>query len=156
MKTISAKGIELIQSFEGCILHPYRDIAQIPTIGWGSTHYPDGTPVQMTDRPIDMAMADNLMRSDLATFQDVVNHVVRQEINQNQFDALVSFCYNVGPNNFKKSTLLRYLNTANFNDAAGEFLKWDMAGGVHSPGLKHRRELEQGLFLSKPTLSTVK
>ena len=74
--------------------------------------------------------------------------MVTKEINDNQFSALVSFCYNVGPGNLKSSTLLRHVNNGKFPEAANEFLKWTKAQGKELPGLVKRREAERRLFLT--------
>lgn len=144
----SDNGLKLIQSFEGCRLAPYLDLVKVPTIGWGSTAYEDGTPVTMHDPAISQSRADGLFRHTIKPRVDELNHVVAVKLTQNQFDALLSFVYNLGIGALKKSTLLRLLNQSNYMGAAAEFSKWTMAGGHPVPGLVKRREREMALFIS--------
>lgn len=143
---LSSNGFALIQSFEGLVLHPYRDVAGIPTIGYGTTHYEDGTPVTMADAVITKERADQLMLNDLRSFEASIQHMVMRIITQNQYDALVSFVYNIGVNNFRTSTLLKLVNSGNPIGAASEFSKWDIADGKHNIGLLQRRMKEEQLF----------
>lgn len=137
---ISDKGIQLIRSFEGCKLEAYKDAVGIPTIGYGST---EG--VTMGDT-ITQEEAENLLREDLRRFEDCVNSYVDVEISQCEFDALVSFAFNVGCNALKNSTLLRLLNQGDHDGAAQQFLRWDKAGGKPLAGLTRRRKAESVLF----------
>jgi lysozyme len=91
--------------------------------------------------------ADAFLEADLKTFEDAVNELVSVKLNQNQFDALVSFVYNVGIGNFKKSTLLKMINQSNFTEAAEQFLRWNKAGGKVLKGLENRRKSERELFI---------
>ena len=95
MKT-SPQGLAIIKKFEGFRSKPYLCPAGVPTIGYGSTRYEDGRPVKMTDAPITEAQAQELLQATLAKYEDCVNGAVKMPINQNQFDALVSFAFNVG------------------------------------------------------------
>uniref|UniRef100_UPI000BB91675 lysozyme n=1 Tax=Enterobacter hormaechei TaxID=158836 RepID=UPI000BB91675 len=109
---ISENGLRLIKQFEGCRLRAYPDPstgAEPWTIGYGWTHPVDGKPV-VPGMQINQATADRLLRCGVVEFAQVVNRAVKVKLNQNQFDALVSFCYNVGPHSFTTSTLLRQLN----------------------------------------------
>ena len=142
MKT-SQTGIDLICSFEGCKLTSYRDIVGILTIGYGHT----GEDVQ-EDQTITQDDAVNLLKKDLNKFEDGVNNLVQVDLNQNQFDALVSFSYNLGLHTLGGSTLLKDINNGDFDSAANEFLKWDHAGGKVVQGLLRRRQAEKDLFVS--------
>lgn len=139
---ISQKGINLIKQFEGCRLTAYLDQVGVPTIGYGSTV---GVRLGMT---ITQDEADQRLLNFLSDIEDDINNMVKVEIDQNQFDALCSFAYNLGPNALKRSTLLTKLNEGDFDAAADNFLKWVMAGGRVDPGLTKRRAYERELFLS--------
>lgn len=145
----SKKGIEVIKTFEGFRSKPYLDSAGIPTIGYGFTIYPDGRRVTLNDKHITKEEADRIMKLVLRKYEECVNELVKKEINQNQFDALVSFVYNVGCNSFKKSTLLKKVNR-NPSDISikEEFLKWNKAGGKELKGLTRRRTVEAELYFS--------
>lgn len=146
---ISNNGISLIKQFEGLSLKPYLDAINIPTIGYGSTYYRNGKKVSMSDKPISEDEANSLLvyiaNKDFGEF---VNKVVKVELNQNQFDALVSFAYNLGNGNLQNSTLLKKVNQKDFVGASKEFVKWNKAGGKELVGLTRRREKERDLFLS--------
>ena len=144
------KGIELIKKFEGFRAKPYKCPAGIPTIGYGATFYPDGKKVTMNDKAITEEEGVALLKSMLSKFEQYVDSYCIDTITQNQFDALVSFCYNLGPNNLKSSTLLKKVN-ANANDESirAEFMKWTKAGGRTLKGLVTRRTAEADLYFSK-------
>ena len=146
---IGTKGLELIKSFEGLRLKPYLCPAKIPTIGYGNTFYEDGKKVTMKDPEITEQRATELLQDSLKGFEKYVDSYCRDDISQNQFDALVSFCYNLGPANLKSSTLLKKANV-NPNDPtiAQEFLKWNKAGGRALKGLTKRRQAESDLYFS--------
>lgn len=146
--TPSQKCIDLIKQFEGCRLSPYLDQNDVPTIGFGSTYYLDGTKVTMDDPEITQETAEQLLMVVLSIFAKTVSALVSIELNQNQFDALVDFTYNEGPGKFKSSTLLKLLNQNELDQASEEFPKWNIAGGQTSDGLVRRRAAEQALFLS--------
>lgn len=139
---IDQAGIDFIKQFEGCRLEAYYDQANILTIGYGDTE--DVTPGMV----ITQQDADSRLINRLESFEQGVNELVSVPINQNQFNALCSFSYNVGLASLRRSTLLRCLNNFDFNDAAENFLKWDLAGGAVDPGLERRRQAEKLLFLS--------
>jgi lysozyme len=143
-------GIEIIKMFEGFRSEPYKCPAGIPTIGYGATFYPDGKKVTMTDKAITEQEGTALLQAMLVSFEKYVDSYCRDDINQNQFDALVSFAYNLGPSNLKSSTLLKKVN-ANPNDEtiALEFMKWVKAGGKTLKGLVRRREAESQLYFKK-------
>jgi lysozyme len=138
---ISQNGIKLIQQFEGCVLFGYKDAVGVPTIGWGHTGG-----VYLGQR-ISQAQADDLLKNDLKKYENGVREAVRVPLNQNQFDALVSFAYNCGISALKTSTLCQKLNAKDYKGAAAEFDKWTKAGGQVLNGLVKRRNAEQALFL---------
>ena len=107
--------------------------------------YPNGVRVKRGDK-ITQAQADQYIANDVATFERAVNMLVNVPLNQNQFDALVSFTYNLGATNLSASTLLKKLNSKDYNGAAGEFQKWNKAGGKVMTGLVRRRKAEMELF----------
>lgn len=144
----SKKCYELIKQFEGLSLKAYKDPIGIPTIGYGTIRYETGEPVRMGEL-ISTERAEELLINDVAKFADKVNELAKTAINQNQFDALVSFCYNLGSGALKKSTLLRKVNK-NPGDPSieAEFMKWVNAGGKELPGLVKRRQAESDLYFS--------
>lgn len=138
---VSQAGIDLVKRHEGCVLTAYQDSAGIWTIGYGSTR---GVQPGMT---ITQAEADERLRRDLADAVDCINDQC-DGLNQNQFDALVDFVFNIGCGAFENSTLLRLLKRGYFSAAAQEFGKWTRAGDTHPPGLLKRRADEAMLFES--------
>ena len=142
-----AAGIELIKKFEGFRSAPYKCPAGIPTIGYGATFYPNGTKVTMSDKAITEQEATTLLASMLIKFEQYVDSYCIDIINQNQFDALVSFCYNLGPNNLRTSTLLKKVNVNPKDESIrAEFMKWNNAGGRALKGLTLRRTAEADLY----------
>jgi lysozyme len=143
-------GIEMIKAFEGFVGKPYKCSAGVPTIGYGATFYPDGKKVTMTDASITEEQAVELLANMLVSFEKYVDSYCVDTITQNQFDALVSFAYNLGPANLKASTLLKKVNV-NPNDESIrlEFMKWVKAGGKTLKGLVRRREAEANLYFKK-------
>ena len=141
---ISVKGLSLIKRFEGCKLTSYQDIGGVWTIGWGTTGPSVGPNLTITQ-----AQADSWLQTHVDQFAAQVTDLLKVSVNQNQFDALVSFCYNLGPANLKSSTLLKKVN-ANPNDPTirAEFLKWNKAGGKALAGLTRRRTAEANLYFS--------
>ena len=134
-------GLELIKRFEGFESKPYKCAAGVPTIGYGSTYYEDGTKVKLTDPPITEQRALELFRNVLVTYERAVDSFCRDDITQNQFDALVSFAFNVGTQALKNSTLLKKVNlNPQDPDIRNQFLRWNKAGGVILKGLTKRRE----------------
>lgn len=147
---IGKKGIDLIKSFEGFSSKPYLCPAGIPTIGYGSTFYEDKSKVKILDKAISEKRAELLLKNTLIDFEKYVDSYCIDTLSQNQFDAITSFCYNLGPINLKSSTLLKKIN-ANKDDAIikQEFLKWNKAGGKQLKGLTKRREAEATLYFTK-------
>lgn len=142
MKT-SPRGIALIKRFEGLRLTAYRCPAGVWTIGYGHTG-----PDVFEGLTITQDAADKLLERDLKIYEDAVNREVTVPLDSNQFDALVSFTYNLGAGNLRKSTLLKYVNQNKHQLAASEFLKWNKAGGVVLGGLVRRRKAERDLYLT--------
>lgn len=144
---ISQKGINLIKSFEGLSLKPYLCPASICTIGYGNTYYPNGSKVKLTDPAITQAQADQYLLFLMPPYEKAVDSFCRDDINQNQFDALVSLAYNIGVGNLQKSTLIKKVNL-NPNDPTikAEFLKWNKGAGKVLAGLTKRRQAEADLY----------
>jgi lysozyme len=143
---ISQDGIDLIKEFEGCELDAYADSTGRMTIGYGHTAdvYEGMT--------ITQSQADIYLSWDLEEFEQYVNDYVTVPLAQHQFDALVSFTYNLGPGTLQRSDLLAFVNAYQVSQAADAFLEYDHAGGVEVPGLLRRREAERAMFLSPPSL----
>lgn len=143
---LSPSGIDLISNFEGLRLKAYYDQAGVCTIGFGTTVYPNGVPVQIRDQ-CSVEQAKSYMHHDLAHFEKVVISTVKVALTQNQFDALVSLTYNIGAGAFKNSTLLKLLNQADYIGASEQFDVWVKAGGQTVQGLVKRRAAEKAYFL---------
>jgi lysozyme len=143
---LNKKGIDLMHQFEGLRLNAYLCPANIPTIGWGNTFYESGRKVQMGET-ITKERADALFLWVANSFATQVRSMLRVQLNENQFSALVSFAYNVGNANLRTSTLLRLVN-ANPNDPniRAQFLRWNKAGGREMAGLTRRRQAESNLY----------
>ena len=147
MYKLSKRGLELIKDFEQFRSKPYLDAAGIPTIGYGTTYYSDGRKVTLSDKPITKKQASWMLREQIANhYAAAVNRYSQVEMTQNQFDAIVSFAYNVGIYALQKSTLLKYHNQKKFKKASNEFLRWDHAGGKRLRGLTIRRATERCLY----------
>jgi len=145
----SLNCVELIKTSEGFRSKPYLCPAGVPTIGDGSTHYPNGVAVTLGDAEITEEIADGYMLATLSLdYVPKLNALVQVDLNQNQFDALVDFSYNCGSENLRTSSLLRLVNAGDFENAALEFKKWIHAAGKVEPGLITRREAERVLFTS--------
>jgi len=138
----SDAGMALTKSFEGLRLTAYQDVAGIWTIGYGHVG-----PAILAGMTISEADAEALLRADLADAVACVNRAVRVTITQNQFDAMVDFCFNAGRGNFLQSTLLRKVNLKDFAGAAVQFGLWVHAGGEVVSGLVRRRKAEAVLFM---------
>jgi len=140
----SPRGIGHIKKFEGCVLKAYKDAVGVLTIGYGSTgsHVTEGL-------AIDTNKAEELLVRDLARFEKAVNTLVTVPITQGQFDALVSFAFNLGIGSLKTSTLLKKLNKKEYKEASEEFLRWNKAGGKVLRGLTARRIAERAMFIEE-------
>ena len=139
--------IALIQQSEGFRSRPYLCLAGVPTIGYGSTRHADGTPVTLRDAPITQAQAQALLLATLAPYADAVRRRVRVPLTQSQFDALTSFVYNIGDEQFRLSTLLVLLNRGEIAGAAEQFGRWTRSAGRVLLGLVKRRAAERRLFM---------
>ena len=148
MKT-SKKGLDLIKKYEGLELKPYLCPANVPTIGYGATYYPHGVRVTMSDKDVTEGFAEVLLLEMLERYEKGVERYVQSDINQNQFDALVSFAYNLGLGALKGSTLLKRVNENPCNEnIIFQFKRWVNAGGVKLSGLVKRRNEESILYFS--------
>ncbi|WP_245186887.1 lysozyme [Enterococcus larvae] len=143
---ISQKGRDLIKEFEGLRLTAYQDSVGVWTIGYGHTK---GVYAGMT---ISEQQANQFLDEDIRTHAYGIYNYVQVQLNQNQFDALASFHFNLGPYILSGSTLLVYINSSNWKDAASEMKKYVKAGGQTLPGLVRRREAEAELFLKGESL----
>lgn len=141
MKT-SERGISLIKRFEGFRKDAYLCPAKVWTIGYG--HTGDVLP----SHTVNLEQAENLLKKDLKKFETGVAKLVRVPLTQNQFDALVSFAFNIGLSAFGNSTLLAVLNEGKYDRASKQFLRWTYANGKKLPGLITRRQAEYDLFNS--------
>jgi lysozyme len=137
----SANGLALTERFEGLRLQAYQDSVGVWTIGYGHT-----SPDVHAGLTITGQQAKILLAADVAWAVACVNKAVTSAINQNQFDALVDFTFNLGCASLVQSTLLRLLNAADFAAAAPQFLRWNKAGGKVLKGLTLRRQAEMDLF----------
>lgn len=144
----SEKGIEFIVKEEGVVLKPYYDSVSVVTLGVGSTQYEDGSKIKITDPPITRERAMSLFKNTLKKYEAAVNKAITREINQNQFDACVSLCYNIGVHGFAGSTVVKRIN-ANPCDPtiADAFQMWKRAGS-HPTLLLARRKRESALYFS--------
>lgn len=147
MKT-SENGLALIKKWEGFSSTTYLDPIGIPTIGYGFIRYPGGIRVTTQDDPITRAQADELLLQLLTqTYEADVLRLITTPLNQNQFDALVSFTYNLGASNLAKSTLRRKVNLYPSDPSIrAEFVRWNQAAGRVLKGLTNRRLEEVELY----------
>lgn len=149
---LSDKGLKLIEEFEGFRSHPYKDLAGVVTIGYGTTYYPNGKKVSLSDKPLTEQEAHKIKQTVID--RDFVPEVrgllsdSKVPITQDMFDALVSLVYNIGVDAFKHSSVLRYLKNGDKQSAANAMLMWNKANGRVIGGLAKRREAERELFLA--------
>ena len=145
------KAAELCKKFEGFSPKPYLCPANVPTIGYGSTYYADGTKVSLDDPEITEERATALLVHELEeTFWPaVIKYCPEVAEDENKSNALVSFTYNLGAGNLAKSTLRKKVNERDWQAAADEFPKWRKAGGKVLRGLELRRAAERELFLTE-------
>jgi len=149
---VSEEGVRLIAKHEGFRSKPYLDAVGVPTIGFGNTFYPDNERVTMKDKEITQEEGRELLKVILLNFERKVVGSMRK-VNQNQFDAVLSFVYNLGFTNFKNSTLLKRINNnPNDPDIAHQFSKWNKARDRRTgklevlAGLTRRRKEESTLY----------
>jgi lysozyme len=154
MPTLNAATIDLICEFEGFEPHWYPDVVygwKLPTVAYGHTDAAGEPKYAATkSKTFSKAEGKTILASDLMPVCNTVASLVTVKLNDNQFGALVSFTYNLGAGNFKKSTLLKKVNAGDFAAAAKEFAKWNKAGKPlkELKGLTRRRAAEAALFLS--------
>lgn len=141
---LSEQGLDLIRKSESLRLRAYKDQGGKDTIGWGHLMLP-GEP-----RKITRAEADRLLRVDVARTEKAVRELVNVPVWQSEYDALVSFVYNIGVTAFRKSTMLRRLKALDYREASYEFGRWVFVNGVKSKGLINRRAAERSLFNTVP------
>lgn len=139
---MSAAGLELLKRSEGFRDHTYLDVAGYPTIGYGHRLlHPESFP-----KGISESQADGILVSDIRDAEQAVERLVKVPLTQGQFDALVDFCFNLGPGRLAGSTLLESLNGGQYEAAAEQLLRWDHAGDRECAALKARREAEKELW----------
>ncbi|MGI4814012.1 MAG: lysozyme [Janthinobacterium lividum] len=137
----STNALNIIMQFEGLSLSTYKDANGIPTIGYGHTSHVE---MGMT---ISKSQALLYLNADVMSSDVIINKMVTVPLTQNQFDALVSFVYNLGPIHFSSSTTLKDLNQRNYQAAADAMLMWVQPGSANTKGLTIRRNAERELFL---------
>lgn len=140
----SDRGLSLIKSFEGLRLQAYQDAVGVWTIGYGATR---GVKAGMA---ISKDQAERMLVNDVQRFEPDIDRLVKVPLSQNQWDALMSFVYNLGAANLESSTLLRLLNQGDYAGAADQFPRWNRAGGKVLQGLVKRRAAERAMFLGIP------
>ena len=133
----------MIKHFESCKLTAYQDSVGVWTIGWGHT-----AGVKKGDNWT-QDEADDILLNDLEKFEGYVNQYVTVPVTQNQFDALVSWTFNLGPGNLKSSTMLIKLNEKNYDEVPSQMKRWNKAGGKVLRGLERRRNAEAAMFSGK-------
>ena len=151
---ISKEGIDLIKYFEGCPTDDngkvvsYRCAANKATIGYGSLKLIDGSPVQ-DGMTITKQDAEDLLAHELHEYEGYINDMVETDLKQNEFDALVSWVFNLGPSNLGASTLLKVINKKDWADVPNQIKRWNKVNGVPNQGLMKRRNAEALLFEGK-------
>lgn len=141
MRHVNDDGIRLLKQWEGLRLTAYQDVGGVWTIGYGHTGSDVTEGLTITE-----AEAETLLRTDILDTEQAVAQLVKVDLTDNQFAALVSFVFNVGRGAFAKSTLLRKLNAGDYDAVPGELAKWIRAGGKPVKGLANRRAAEVGLW----------
>ena len=145
---IGKPGLEIIKHFEGFSSDPYLCPADVATIGYGATYGFDHKRITMAHCPISLEEGEALLAQELRSVERSVGRLIQVALTQNQFDALVSFTFNLGSGRLQSSTLRSKLNRKDYEGAADEFPKWRKAGGKVLLGLVKRRAVERKLFLS--------
>ena len=143
-------GLGLIRQFEGLILHPYLCSAGVPTIGYGSTYYQDGSRVSLADTPIDKATAEYLLKLTVRkTYFPAVVSLCPTLETEEQTAAILSWTYNLGVGALKSSNLRRKILLRDWDNIPTEILKWNRAAGKENKGLTRRRQAEAKIFTAK-------
>lgn len=137
---IGTKGLEMIKHFEGLELNAYQCAAGVWTIGYGHTKDVQQGMVISEDT------ANEMLVEELNEYESYITGLVTVELNQNQFDAMVSWVYNLGVGNLKASTLLKVLNAGDYAGVPAQIMRWNKAGGKVLEGLTRRRQAEADLF----------
>ena len=140
---ISQEGVSLIKKFEGCEYNAYKCAAGVWTIGYGHTaDVKEGDLVTQQE-------ADKILEEDMKEFEGYIKNLVKVPLKQNQFDALVTWVFNLGPSNLEQSTMLKFLNAGDYHLIPSQIKRWNKAGGKVLEGLIRRREAESLLFEDK-------
>jgi lysozyme len=134
---------KIIKEFEGCKLEAYQDSVGVWTIGYGHTR------TAAPGMKITQQVAEQLLLKDIQSTCALIDGLVKVSLFPNQWAALISFTFNVGAGNLRKSTLLKLLNEGKSQEASAEFKRWNKAGGIPLAGLSRRREAESKLFLKE-------
>lgn len=141
-------GLELIKYFEGCRLRPYLCSAGVPTIGYGSTFYEDGTRVTLHDAPITQGRAFELLLWMVRVkFMPAVRRLCPTLRSPEQIAAILSWTFNLGDGSLRASTLRKRILAERWDDVPDELRKWNKAAGKVSKGLVRRRDAEAACFL---------
>lgn len=140
---ISDEGVALVKKFEGCKLEAYQCAAGVWTIGYGSTRGVAEGDTWSQEK------ADMMLEDELQEYGEYVEELVTMPLSQNQFDALTSWTFNLGPTNLASSTLLKVLNAGEYEDVPAQIKRWNKANGDVLEGLVRRREAEALLFEGK-------
>ena len=140
---ISEEGLSLIKKFEGCELKAYRCAANVLTIGYGTTKGVTEDMEILTRPP------ESLLKEEMHEYEGYINDMVKVPLEQNQFDAMVSWVFNLGSTNLSSSTLLKKLNNSEYDEVPSQIKRWNKAGGKVLDGLIRRREAEALLFEGK-------
>ncbi len=149
MKT-SREGLDLIKGFEGLELVAYEDAAGVLTIGYGHTSMA-GPPLVTEGMIITEQEANDMLVRDVVKYEQAVTRYLTRAPTQHEFDAMVSLCYNIGPDNFSRSSVLKYFNAGDKGQAAASFALWNKAGGKVLKGLVTRRAAEAKHFRTPDT-----
>ena len=137
---ISEDGLELIKKFEGCETTAYQDSVGVWTIGFGHTKgVEEGQPCSIED-------AESMLANEMDEYEGYINNMVKVDLQQHEFDALVAWVYNLGPTNLGESTMLKVLNGGQFDRVPEEMNRWTRAGGKILEGLVRRRQAESLMF----------
>lgn len=156
-QTMSKHGLKLLAEWEGIMLEPYKDAAGLETIGIGHLITKEEKTqgfIRINEaevnykRGLTKAQAYELLEQDLKRFENVVNEEVQVPLRQNQFDALVSFSFNVGTRAFSSSTLIKLLNEGKYEEVPTQLRRWNKSGGKVIQGLVNRRKKEIVLWSS--------
>ena len=137
---ISEDGLELINKFEGCETTAYQDSVGVWTIGFGHTKgVEEGQTCSIED-------AESMLADEMDEYEGYINNMVKVDLQQHEFDALVAWVYNLGPTNLGESTMLKVLNGGQFDRVPEEMNRWTRAGGKILEGLVRRRQAESLMF----------